>query len=210
MLYGALYQGKKIYYNISERTMDIASMFGLINNFQGKLVVANRIFDTWLYNLFISKEQMADIFSCGSIDKNQFIKDGQLDMDHLLSRFVMHFNDIYGKNDDAFVENTGRKLFLLYLKPIINGVGNYYVEAQTRDETRTDVIVDYLGHQYIIELKIWRGNAYNERGEEQIAGYLDSYHAKKGYLVSFCFNKNKIPGTKTVHIGDKTITEAVI
>ena len=210
MLYGALYQGKKIYYNISERTMDIASMFGLINNFQGKLVVANRIFDTWLYNLFISKEQMADIFSCGSIDKNQFIKDDQIDMEHLLSRFAMHFNDIYGKNDDAFVENTGRKLFLLYLKPIINGVGNYYVEAQTRDETRTDIIVDYLGHQYIIELKIWRGNAYNERGEEQIAGYLELYHAKKGYLVSFCFNKNKVSGVKTVKVGDREIVECVV
>ncbi|MBR4985391.1 MAG: hypothetical protein IKY83_06610, partial [Proteobacteria bacterium] len=114
------------------------------------------------------------------------------------------------KNDDAFVEKTGRKLFLLYLKPIINGIGNYYIEAQTRDETRTDVIIDYLGHQYIIELKIWRGNAYNERGEAQIAGYLDLYHAKKGYLVSFCFNKNKEPGTKTIQVGDKTVIEAVI
>lgn len=33
--------------------------------------------------------------------------------------------------------------------------GNYYIEAQTRNQKRTDVIVDYLGTQYIIELKIW-------------------------------------------------------
>ena len=108
------------------------------------------------------------------------------------------------------MEEIGRKMFLLYLKPIINGVGNYYIEAQTRDGTKTDVIIDYLGHQYIIELKIWRGNAYNERGEAQIAGYLDYYHAKKGYLVSFCFNKNKTPGTKTIQIGDKEIVECVV
>ena len=131
-------------------------------------------------------------------------------MEHLLSRFSVHFNDIYGKEDGRFVEEKGRKMFLLYLKPIINGVGNYYIEAQARDETRTDVIIDYLGYQYIIELKIWRGNAYNERGERQIAGYLDFYNAKKGYLVSFCFNKNKVPGTKTIQVGDKTIFEAVI
>ena len=61
-----------------------------------------------------------------------------------------------------------------------------------------------------IELKIWRGNAYNERGEKQIAEYLDYFHETKGYLVSFCFNKNKTPGTKTMQIGDKTITETVI
>lgn len=36
---------------------------------------------------------------------------------------------------------------------IINGTGNYYIEAQTRDQTQTDIIVDYLGKQYVIELK---------------------------------------------------------
>ena len=210
MLYALLYQGKRIYYNVSERTIDIATMFGYIINDNGKLAVSNRIFETWLYNHFIAKEQMEDIFSAGSIDKNQFIKDGCIDMEHLLARFAVHFNDIYSKKDDAFVEKMGRKLFLLYLKPIINGVGNYYIEDQTRDETRTDVIIDYLGKQYIIELKIWRGNAYNERGEQQIAGYLDYFHAQTGYLLSFCFNKNKQPGVKTVQIDDKTIVECVV
>ena len=67
-----------------------------------------------------------------------------------------------------------------------------------------------LGRQYIIELKIWRGNAYNERGDEQIAGYLDYFHAKKGYLVSFCFNKSKSLQTQTIQVGDKTVFEAVV
>ena len=73
MLYGALYHGKKIYYNANERTMNIATMFGYIKDNNGKLVVSNRIFETWLYNLFVAKEQMEAIFDCGSIDKNQFI-----------------------------------------------------------------------------------------------------------------------------------------
>ena len=33
-------------------------------------------------------------------------------------------------------EENGRRFFLLFLKPIINGVGNYYVEARTRDMRR--------------------------------------------------------------------------
>jgi hypothetical protein len=186
-------------------------MFGFIKpNANGKAMISNRIFETRLYNYFSSKEESSKLFSMGNSDKNQFIQNGQIDMERLLSRFATHFNDIYGREDGSFIEEKGRKLFLLYLKPIINGVGNYYIEAQTRDETRTDVIIDYLGHQYIIELKIWRGNAYHERGEEQIAGYLDLYHAKKGYLVSFCFNKNKDIGTKSVHLGDKEIIECVV
>lgn len=68
-------------------------------------------------------------------------------MKRVLEKFMVHFHDIYGKDSDEFVEENGRRLFLLYLKPIINGTGNYYIEARTRDQTRTDVIVDYLGRQ---------------------------------------------------------------
>ncbi len=102
-------------------------------------------------------------------------------------------NAIYGEKNEKFLEEHGRKFFLLYLKPIINGTGNYYVEAQTRDARRTDVIVDYCGEQFIIELKIWRGNEYNERGERQLADYLDFYHKDKGYMISFNFSRRKIP-----------------
>ena len=109
-----------------------------------------------------------------------------------------------------FIEDYGRKFFLLYLKPVINGTGNYYVEAQTRDARRTDVIVDYLGEQFIIELKIWRGSEYNERGEQQLAAYLDAYHVKKGYMLSFNFNKKKEIGVKEIQVGDRTIVEAVV
>ena len=97
-----------------------------------------------------------------------------------------------------------------FLKPIINGTGNYYVEAETRDERRTDVVVDYLGKQYIVELKIYHGNAYNERGEQQLSDYLDEYHLKKGYMLSFNFNKKKEIGVKEVQFGDKLLIEAVV
>jgi len=98
----------------------------------------------------------------------------------------------------------------VYLRPIINGVGNYYIEAQTRDLTRTDVVVDYLGEQFVIEMKIWHGREYNERGEKQLAEYLDYYHINKGYLLSFSFNKNKEVGTHTIQLGYKTIFEAIV
>ena len=45
-------------YNVYDKEMDIASMFGYIKDRDGKAVVANRIFETWLYNLFVSEERM--------------------------------------------------------------------------------------------------------------------------------------------------------
>lgn len=133
-------------------------------------------------------------------------KDCILNMELVLEKFMIHFHDIYGENTEKFVEENGRRVFLLYLKPIINGTGNYYIEAQTRDQSRTDVIVDYLGKQYVIELKIWRGNEYNKRGEKQLAEYLEYYHLENGYLLSFNFNKNKKTGLKEVE-ADKQISE---
>ena len=100
--------------------------------------------------------------------------------------------------------------FLLYLRPIINGTGNYYIEARTRSLRRTDVIVDYRGEQFIIELKIWRGQEYNSRGEKQLADYLDYYHQKVGYMISFAFNKNKKSGVYEVKLDDKIIIEAIV
>ena len=73
------------------------------------------------------------------------------------------------------------------------------------------MIIDYLGVQYVIEMKIWRGNAYNERGEQQLTEYLDYYHVKKGYMLSFCFNQKKETGiVKRLKFGDKEIVEAVV
>lgn len=84
------------------------------------------------------------------------------------------------------------------------------MEAQTRDARRTDVIVDYLGEQFIVELKIWHGNEYNNRGEKQLADYLDYFHLERGYMLSFNFNKKKETGIKIVKVGDRTIVEAIV
>lgn len=101
-------------------------------------------------------------------------------------------------------------MFLLYLKPIINGIGNYYIESRTRSMGRTDVIIDYLGKQYIIEMKIYRGNEYNLRGEQQLIGYLNDYQLDKGYMLSFNFNKKKQTGIHEVRLGDKILIEAIV
>ena len=99
---------------------------------------------------------------------------------------------------------------MLYLRPIINGTGNYYIEAQIRDQTRTDVVVDYLGEQYVIELKIWHGERYNAEGEKQISEYLDYFRLDTGYMLSFNFNQKKNQGVKRVQVGDKVLFEGTV
>lgn len=211
MLYSILMTGNRIRYNADNEVVDIASMLGFIKNVDGNVVVANRIFETRLYSLFLSQEEMdSKISAAGVRDKNQFIENGYLNMDLVMERFLKHWGDLYSSADERFIEDNGRKFFLLYLMPIINGTGNYYIEAQTRDNGRTDIIVDYRGRQYIIEIKIWRGNEYNHRGKEQLRDYLDAYGVDKGYLLSFDFNKNRKTGIKEIDCGGKRILEVVV
>ena len=212
MLKSLLFTGKPIVFNYYEPSIGVASMFGFVKNKNGMLVVANRIFETWLYNFYLSAADMQkkEIYAASLMDKNQFIVNGCLNMRLILEKFVVHFHDLYGDQNETFLEEEGRKYFLLYLRPIINGTGNYYIEAQTRGQKRTDVIVDYRGHQYVIEMKIWRGQEYNNRGEEQLMEYLDEYHVNKGYMISFNFNKNKKTGVREIVFKDKVIIEAVV
>ncbi len=211
MIEEILYQGKQIPFSPLVKSVNLGVMFGFLKEENGHVAVANRVFEMGLLNMFITEEAVeSKAFQYGQRDKNQFLKDGRLDMDLVLEKFVEYFSDIYDGNDEKFVERNGRKFFLLYLKPIINGAGNYYIEAQTRDARRTDVIIDYFGEQFIVELKIWHGKEYNERGERQLVDYLDFYHKQKGYMLSFNFNKNKERGVKQILVGSKTIIEAVV
>lgn len=207
-----LFRGQKISYNPDDSMLSLASILGFIKNRDNCVMISNRIFETRLYNRYLTSDEIkqSGIYQASVSDKNQFVINGVLNMRLILEKFVMHFDELYGNSDDKFKEAYGRKHFLLYLRPIINGSGNYYIEAQTRDDRRTDVIVDYHGEQYIIEMKIWRGQEYHKRGEDQLADYLKAYGKNTGYLLSFNFNKNKVIGVKELIFGDKTIIEAVV
>lgn len=212
MLESLLFTGKSIVYNADNSAIDNATMFGFVKNDHGTVAIANRIFEMRLYNLYLSTSEMQekDIYRASLEDKNQFIVDGRLNMRRILEKFVVHFNELYGDRNETFLEDEGRKYFLLYLRPIINGTGNYYIESRTRGLRRTDVIVDYRGEQYVIEMKIWHGEEYNNRGEKQLVQYLEDYHQKKGYMVSFNFNQKKQSGVHEIIVGDKTLVEAVV
>ena len=207
-----LMEGTKLTYNPDQDDISELQMYGLIRNDHNTVRVANRIFETRLYNLFLSEEELKDnVFSReGALAGNLFVEDGRLNMRLILERFIETYTQVCGPLKERFKEKDGRELFLLYLKPIINGTGNYYIEAQTRDQTRTDVIVDYLGQQFVIELKSWRGERYNATGEKQIGEYLDYFGLTTGYMLSFNFNNKKETRVKRVEVGGKVLFEGTV
>lgn len=216
LLMDLLFSGEAKKYNPHNVTFQLAEQFNIINIYDdGTYSISSRIMETVIYEYFMSLEKESEIYTAGSLEKAQFIKGTGLDMPLLLRKFSEHFNEIFrtedGTMDAKFVEKHGRKQFQLYIRPIINGVGHYYVEAETRDETRTDLIINYNNHEYVIELKIWRGNSYNTKGENQLFKYLELKKHKIGYLVSFCFNRGKTPGLlQSVEQDGRTIIEVIV
>ncbi len=128
----------------------------------------------------------------------------------ILDHFVKTQRIIHKGEEEHFLENEGRERFLTYIAPIVNGTGTYRIEEQTRDQFRLDVVIHYMGHRYIEELKIWHGKRCHEDGEKQIMEYLDRFGLNTGYMVSFNFNQNKEPGVQRMNIGDKVLFEAMV
>lgn len=211
MLNNILFEGQEYVYHEYDSAVNIGKMFGFISENRGLVTVANRIFEIQLYNYFLTESlKKSDSQREALPDRNQFVKDGQLDMDLVMEKFYEYYTSLYSQEDEKFTEKYGRKIFLMYLKPIINGVGNFYVEDQSRNRMRSDIVVDYAGKQYVIECKIWHGSEYHRRGEEQLADYLEAYCAEKGYLLSFNFNKKKETGIKKIKCRGKTLLEVVV
>ncbi len=211
MLQNILFSGIDFPFKRETPIINLGVTFGFLKDKDGIVAVSNRIFETQLYDMFLAEMAVNNkMYMETAANRNQFIVTGMLQMDLVMRKFYEYYEEIYGANDQKFIEENGRKIFLLFLKPIINGTGNYYIEARTRDNKRTDIIIDYKGKRFIIELKIWRGEEYHLRGEKQLFEYLEYYKEEKGYLLSFNFNKKKNTGIQELEFQGKRIFEVTV
>ena len=188
----------------------LAAMFSYIRNQDGEARIHNLIFEEALYLYFTLACLRKDTSKLVPY-QSTYVVNGKLNMEYVLSRFRDLMHDEYRESTVPFLEREGRLLFLTFLKPVINGTGFYYVEPQTRDSRRMDLIVTYGQQEFVIELKIWRGEAYEQSGRDQLASYLDTRHMTEGYLVTFDFSKTPHdPGPQWTSHRGKRIFEVVI
>ena len=189
LIFRILYEGEEFMYNHANPVIELGEMFGIFINRNDYVAISNKIFEIYLYNYSISVMQVENDNT--SVPRDQFIDNGKLNIVRVLQKFQELMKAEYRQEDEAFLEKQGRLLFLCFIKPIINGTGFYYVEPQTRNNERMDLVITYGGEEHIIELKIWHGEEYRKKGIAQLEQYLDSRNTTKGYLLSFSFLKNK-------------------
>ena len=182
--------GEEVTYDANNPVMDFATMFSIIKfDARRKVRIHNIIFEEVLNNYFIAEQTINNL---GRLRlQMNYVRNGRLDMEMVITRFADLMHEEYRESTVPFLEREGRLLFLTFLKPIINGTGFYYVEPQTRDNRRMDLVVTYGCEEFIIELKIWRGERYEEQGRDQLASYLTTRGTSEGYLVTFDFSQKR-------------------
>jgi hypothetical protein len=205
-----LVDGTAIAFELRNPDIDLGIIYGILKEKDGEIAVSNAIFETILYDYFISIAE-----TCGQItpyteNRSLFLHDGHLNMTMVLNRFAAFMKSEYREEDASFIERQGRLLFLSFLKPIINGTGQYTIEPETRGSRRMDLVVFYGGEEHIVELKIWHGEQAAAEAYDQLTGYLMARGQKEGYLLSFCDNQKAPREGKVFPHKGLTITEVVV
>ena len=211
VIYDIIINGMRIGFNIHNQIQSKAAMYGIIKSESDKVVIHNIIFEKLIYNYMISERETSHSVEFKYAERNKFVHNGILDMERILEKFQELMMQEYRKNDDEFIEKRGRLIFLAFIKPMINGVGDYFIEPQMRDSKKMDIVIKYGIEKYIIELKIWRGEKYEERGIEQLLDYMKIQKEDIGYMVVFDFRKKKKEyKSNWIEVDGRKILEVVV
>lgn len=210
-MYELLILGQEKQYERTNSTVDLAATYGFIRNDGGKAVIDNRMFEIKIANYFISNNMQKNSVKISGVLTEDVVREGHFQMEYVLKKFAEHYSEIYKKEKNRkFLEESGRLLFLTYLKPLINGKGFYHIESQTNTERRMDIVVDYGAEQYVLELKIWYGSKKHEEAYKQLWEYLESMHRQEGYLLTFDFRVQKELVFQWVTYQGKRILDVVV
>jgi len=214
LIYDVLITGTSRIFSFGNPTIDIGYIYGIIESDKqfNRVAISNRIYEIRLADYFISKDEASQNKKTANILQRDVVRDGEFDMELCLRKFADHYGEIYNKTDKDFLERHGRLLFLSYLKPLINGQGFYHIESQLTDLRRMDIVVDFGRQQFIIELKLWNGQAYQAEAYKQLCGYLKSKHAEMGYLLTFDFREegNKERKAEWIEVEGRRIFDVMV
>ena len=158
---------------------------GLIKTVNARVQPSNPIYAEVIIRTLSYDVQQKLIFDKPDLTIPRYMKDGKIDMNYLLS----DFQQFWRENSDIwidkiqYIEAAPHLILQAFLQRVING-GEIRREM-VAGTGRLDLGLVYENQIYPIEIKLWRGEQYYQKGLEQAARYIDIYGSKEGWLVIF-------------------------
>jgi hypothetical protein len=173
---------------------------GLIKEVNGTIVPVNPIYaEVIIRTLSVNYQQdIAEKDAQYTIPK--YYRDNRIDVNLLLA----DFQQFWRENSDIWKEQTQYKeaaphlILNGFLQRVINGGGDIIREMAV-GSGRLNLCVVYKGKKYPIEIKLWRGDQYYQRGLEQAARYAGTLGCKEAWIVSFNQNTTAAWEEKIFH-----------
>ncbi|MCL2064618.1 MAG: AAA-like domain-containing protein [Candidatus Cloacimonetes bacterium] len=187
--------GEKEYtYSKEIPVLNFAYLYGIIDTTPAKKVkIHNKIYEEKITDYMIGKMETDSSTPINNTQEPYIKNDGRLDFDKVLYQFQEVIKEKFHNNlllkSDEFLEKDLRLLFLVFLKPITNGIGFSFKEVETGAEKRLDIVVIFRNEKFVVELKIWRGPEYHKKGIERLKNYMKTESIDKAYML--IMNKNR-------------------
>jgi hypothetical protein len=103
---------------------------------------------------------------------------------------LVEFQDFYREHSESWLDKfsfheSGKQLLLMaFLQRIVNGGGKTTREMAV-GRGRTDLVIEYEGDTFVLELKIRHKNYNSTKAYTQLIRYLDVKNQPHGYLILF-------------------------
>jgi len=192
-LYELLMTGKNYKFAQGDEIIEQGLRYAFVRNEERNIVIHNKIFEIIITDYFISKERMETSKVVDNRLEIEVVNGEKFNIELFFEKFNSHYQKHYSQRDVDFIEREAAFLFLCFLQPYLNGKGTYYLESKPNFATgkRMDVVISYGGQEFIIELKIWRGESHQQDAYKQLTDYVTKRGAINGYLLTFDFRDKK-------------------
>ena len=182
------------YYDFQDEVTQELLMFGVLRVHEDQngveyARIANPIYQKILVKAFAPTHSIMRQVVNGNM-LNRFVVDNQLHLDHVMDSFkdFMEEHGVRLLKSEATnnpLEISGQYLLLSYLSAILRTVGGFVTVESLSTAGEIDLAGFFRDQRFIIETKVWYGNARYEEGLEQLANYLRAAGLHKGYMVIF-------------------------
>jgi len=187
----AVISGADVEFNNFDDNLQYALDLGIIRKSGSGIIIANDIYKEIIPRV-LNLSFVTNILP--KVSPQWFIKpNGRLDMDALLREF----QDFYREHSESWLDGfsyheSGKQLLLMaFLQRIVNGGGSIACEMAV-GRGRTDLVIEFNGDVFVLELKIKRSNTNMERTYKQLFHYLDQLNQPHGYLILFELKNSEI------------------